>query len=126
MIGRGGYLNFDGDILPTVKFDLAKKAVLVTAAQLTDFDQQEVVKGARSIEADMDILILSTTLENFAAAISNTTYTSTTSTLTPVTFSFTAEAVSKHAESRSFRNNGLFIVYVMMWLPQTVLAINIA
>uniref|UniRef100_A0A914X5H4 Uncharacterized protein n=1 Tax=Plectus sambesii TaxID=2011161 RepID=A0A914X5H4_9BILA len=82
MIGRGGYFNFDGDILPTVKFDLAKKAVLVTAAQLTDIDQQEVVKGARSIEVDMDTHILSTTLENFAAAISNTTYTSITSILT--------------------------------------------
>uniref|UniRef100_A0A914VQZ3 Uncharacterized protein n=1 Tax=Plectus sambesii TaxID=2011161 RepID=A0A914VQZ3_9BILA len=117
---------FEGNILSTIKFDLAKKAVLVTAAQLADIDQQEEVEGVRSIGVDTDASALSTLSENTTTTMSSTTHSNASSIpVSAASISSTAVAVTKHSESISSPDYGLLTVSVMILCSQTVLAINI-
>uniref|UniRef100_A0A914X2Z5 Uncharacterized protein n=1 Tax=Plectus sambesii TaxID=2011161 RepID=A0A914X2Z5_9BILA len=117
---------FEGNILSTLKFDLAKKAVLVSAAQLADIDQQEEVEGVRSVDVDWNVHAFSTTLENLTAAVSNTTHSNATSTPVSAIISTTAVAVSKYSNSISSRDYGFFTVFLVIRFAQTVLAVNSA
>uniref|UniRef100_A0A914X4E1 Uncharacterized protein n=1 Tax=Plectus sambesii TaxID=2011161 RepID=A0A914X4E1_9BILA len=106
----------DGNILSTLKFDLVKKAVLVNAAQLADLDQQEEAEEVGSVDVDSDASVPSTRLENFAAAISNTTDSNATSTPVSTIISTTVLAVTKHSNSISSRDYGFFTVFTMIFL----------
>uniref|UniRef100_A0A914VTH4 Uncharacterized protein n=1 Tax=Plectus sambesii TaxID=2011161 RepID=A0A914VTH4_9BILA len=104
---------FDGDILPTVQFDLAKKAVLVTAAHLANIDEHKVNDG------------VTTPLENLIGAVSNTTHSNATTTPLSAIISTTALAVTKNSNSISPSNYSLLTALVMMLLAQIVLTVNI-